>query len=139
MHVDQQGFLFISFPFQLPSLSLCSIYTACSLHQPPYPYFLLLSIEQFWPYCALHGKTCFLHGINTLQPSLLHRSASGAFTGTRTGDGYKNCAGYTRQGCWSRCQRYQATSRNGCSPVIHRLTLSLCITTGAPCLSPAAA
>lgn len=78
MHVDQQGFLFISFPFQLPSLSLCSIYTVCSLpllpSQPPYLYFLLFSIEQFLPYCALHEKNAFYIGKNTLQRSLLQAS-----------------------------------------------------------------
>lgn len=63
MHVDQQGFLFMSFPFQLPSLSLCSIHTVSSpsllSSQPPYLYFLLLSVEQFLLYCALHEKNAF--------------------------------------------------------------------------------
>lgn len=83
----------------------------CSLSllppQPPYLYFLLLSVEQFLPYCALHEKE-MLSTLNkyiaAIAPAREHCSASGAFSSARTGDGYKKCAEYTWQGCCSQCQ-----------------------------------
>lgn len=65
-------FHFSFLPFHSAPSILCSPSLLSS--QPPYLYFLLLSVEQFLLYSA--WKKRFLHWINTLQRSLLQASAA---------------------------------------------------------------
>lgn len=105
-HVDQQGFLFISFPFQLPSLSLCSIYT---MFPPPLaspaivkliyiPHSLALSSFCHSVLCMKKPFSISNKYVAAISPASKQRQVAGEFSSPCTGDGYKKCAEFTWRG-----------------------------------------